>query len=116
MDGPRAWVATVVLLLIVGAAVWALRAQPLFSLLAILGGVGVWEAGRRSRYRHSLRFLPPPRSEARGGPTRATPRVRARSEGARPPWQRSSGAFAPRGRPSPPRPRPGPRATTQRRP
>src|SRR5579863_8244718 len=93
MENPRAWASFVVVLLVVGAVVWALRASPGLSLLALLGALAVWEAGRRSRYRHSLRFLPAPRTGARRA-TVGVPPVRARADRTRPPWHRSSGSAA----------------------
>ncbi len=70
MNIPRGWAAFVIVLVVAGAAVWALRANPLLSLWALLGALAVWEVGRRSRYRHSLRFLPPPRSRTARSPAR----------------------------------------------
>jgi hypothetical protein len=116
MNIPRGWAAFVIVLVVAGAAVWALRANPLLSLWALLGALAVWEVGRRSRYRHSLRFLPPPRSRTARSPARVMRPAQVHGARARSPWHRSSGAAAPARRPAAPRPQMARRPSTQRRP
>ena len=81
MNSPKGLAALVIVLVVVGAVVWALRTNPLLSLWVLLGMLAVWEIGRRSRYRHSLRFLPPPRARGARPPAPVVHSIRAAGTG-----------------------------------
>jgi len=113
MERTTGTVAVLVGVLVLGAAVWILTTSPLLGLLGLLGGLVMWEVGRRTRYRGRLRFLP-------GRPsTRRVVVVNARRYH-RTPWHRPAGApevlVVSPARPRRPGPRPGASAGPGQRP
>ena len=125
VEGPGGRIA-LVLVLVVGGAVWIFTTSPGYALLALLVGLALWEYGRRSRYRRHLRFVlaphPRPRPAGLGHATTTVPPRRSPTGGRRPPWtQAPAWKSAPRGfatarRQAPPRSKPITRGSPPRRP
>jgi hypothetical protein len=115
MESLRGW-AIPVFILVAGTSIWILTTSPGYGLVVLLGGLLMWEFGRRSRYGRRLRFLPKDRRQARGGPARLAPAAGARAGNRRPLWNRPPGVPAPIRRPPQNRPRRPPPSSGPRRP
>jgi hypothetical protein len=115
MENLRGW-AIPVFILVAGAGIWIFTTIPGYGLVALLGGLLLWEFGRRSRYGRRLRFLPKDRQRVRGGPIRPGPPSGAHNSNRRPLWNRPPGAPAPIRRPPQGRPRRPPPSSSPKRP
>ncbi len=130
MESPGGRVASLVLVLVVGGAVWIFTTSPGYALIALLVGLVLWEYGRRSRYRHHVRYAlaPQPRRQGGTGPAGSNPAPRPTTPrradtGRRPPWSRTPAwkspnrAWSAPTRPAAPaRAKPTPRSAPTRRP